>query len=271
MVSTGATGSVAVTTGADCTWTAVSNANSWITVTAGNERHRQRNRELRGGGEYGRRADQHSHDRGQDVYDLAGRQSHHRFDGYAAHDGWRPHHHPSTVIFRQGLDGYAGAVDRTISSMYAFETWNGGIGVTDPEGTNSFELKNDSEYEARPLVKFSGLTLPAGATITSATLTIHFSSWLETSPVVSGYYLSTPWDGAAKEKALNWKYRASSLEWATAGGGEFGSDLVANKSFSFDALKGSGDQARTVTLDPAVVQGMDRQSREQSRGPADAQ
>jgi Putative binding domain, N-terminal/Viral BACON domain len=155
------------------------------------------------------------------------------------------------VSFQQGVSGYTGGVDRTISSMYASENWNGGIGVTDPAG-NTLELKNDAEYEAHPLIRFGGISIPANATVVSATLTITFDTWIDTSPTVTGYYLAAPWNATAKASGLNWKNRDTGAVWAVPGTG--GSDLVAGKAFTFTGFQSSGRQAKTVQLDPAVVQ-----------------
>ena len=152
------------------------------------------------------------------------------------------------------MNGYVGTADRTISSLYATESWNGGVGLTDPDGT-TLELKNDSEYESRPLIRFGAIGIPAGATVASATLTITFTNWLETSPVVTGYYLATPWNGTAKAAGLNWKNRDTGATWAVPGARGVGSDLIAGKTFSIKGFQSIGRQVKTVDLDPLVVQG----------------
>jgi hypothetical protein len=161
---------------------------------------------------------------------------------------------PRTVSFRQGVSGYTGTLDRNISTMYIGYSWNNGIGVTDPNGTTIF-IKNDTEFEARGLIRFTGLNVPAGATVISATLTITFANWwIDTPPVLTGYYLNTPWNGTAAQAGLNWKNRDTSTLWAVPGAKGMGSDLVANQSFTFAPIPLNGDMTQTVTLDPAVVQ-----------------
>ena len=158
---------------------------------------------------------------------------------------------PVTVTFRQGSNKYAGALERTINSMYANESWNRGVGFT--EAGTTLDLKNDSDYEARPLLRFSGLALPPGSHVTSAQVTLTFTNWHLNNPIVTGYYLAKPWNGQST-LSVNWKYYDSTAPWALPGASGIGSDVIAGRTFVIGGFSANGDQSKTIDLDPAVVQ-----------------
>ena len=69
--ASGGSGSVGVTAGTGCAWTAVSNA-AWITITSGASGIGQRDGELLGGGQHGHGAHRDDDDRGPDVHGEPG-------------------------------------------------------------------------------------------------------------------------------------------------------------------------------------------------------
>jgi hypothetical protein len=157
------------------------------------------------------------------------------------------------VTYQQGANGYTGAGERDISSLYANQSWNGGVGVTDVAGSQQLELKNDSGYEARALLRFTGISIPAGTKVVSATLTITLVSWLSPSPSITGYYLLEPWDGTSTS-TVNWKYYNTTKMWQISGAYGNGTDVAAGKTFTIGGITGNGTQVLSATLDPATVQ-----------------
>jgi|GEM_PF-370631 len=163
----------------------------------------------------------------------------------------------STASFQQGVGGYTGTLDANISNQYI--EWNDN-GVTETTGVLRSYIKADSSnptYEKRALIKFANLTLPEGATVTSANLTLVVTDWESgynniPSTILRGYYLNTPWNINAKN--LGWLYRDDpSVAWSAEGGKGTG-DVISGKSFTISGFNASGDQTKTVALDPNVIQ-----------------
>src|ERR1700740_3748740 len=87
-------------------------------------------------------------------------------------------HADSTVTFQNGVNGYSGAKDFSINTQYS--QYNGGNGVRwtgNPE-LGCYSTTGDGAYSARYLLKFGGLTVPAGSTVVSATLTLSVDAWI---------------------------------------------------------------------------------------------
>lgn len=157
---------------------------------------------------------------------------------------------PVTVIFRQGRSGYAGARDVTISTQYLDST--GGEGLTYPTGDlGCFAVAGSGGYEKRTLLRFGDLTLPPGAKVKSAKLTVRAVTW-DSGFSVHGTYAATAWNASAS--VLGWIHRDVGLTWAVPGAGGVGTDRIAGKGFTLSGFKGTGEQSKTVALDPAVVQ-----------------
>jgi len=147
----------------------------------------------------------------------------------------------ATVSFVNGVNGYAGTRDVSISTQYSPN------GVTTTTGElMAWKISGASGYEERSLVRFDGLALPTGARVTSASLALTFDNW-STGFAVTGGYVASAWNPASS--ALGWVNRDDGAVWATPGG-----DVTAGNSVLFSAFAGSGDEAKTVALDPAVVQ-----------------
>jgi hypothetical protein len=157
----------------------------------------------------------------------------------------------TVVRFQQGVNGYRGTQDRSISNIYA--QWNGGEGITDVEGHTVY-MEDDGTFQSRGLIRFGGINLPPGAVVLSATVTMRFTNWRQNVPPLTGYYIRAAWNGATT-KTVSWKRRDTGLLWAAGGASAMGSDLLAGKSFTITGLTAAGDQTKTFALDPAVVQG----------------
>ncbi len=155
-----------------------------------------------------------------------------------------------TVSFRTGVAGYAGTRDVSVSTLYADEAWNGGHGATFPTGEMPcYEVTGPGGYEARAWLRFDGVTLPAGAKVKSATLTLAFDTW-DAGFTIRGRYLQGGWSPTK----ITWLLRDLGLPWASPGAGGDGTDVVAGKSFTFSGFSASGLDVLSVALDPSVVQ-----------------
>ena len=83
----------------------------------------------------------------------------------------------TTLTFQNGVNGYLGAQDISINTQYS--QYNGGNGVQwrgAPE-LGCYTTTGSGSYTARYLLKFEGLSIPAGSQVVSATLAISFDSW----------------------------------------------------------------------------------------------
>jgi hypothetical protein len=149
------------------------------------------------------------------------------------------------ATFRNGVGGYIGTQDLTITNQ------TGGNGVTQRAGyLYPIKVSAPTVYEKEAFVRFTALTLPAGAQIQSATLTLVFDS-TSAAYSVRGRYLSAPWNYASG--ALGWLNRNLATPWTTPGAKGDGSDVVAGKSFVMGTFM-VGVQTKTIVLDPAIVQ-----------------
>ncbi len=130
----------------------------------------------------------------------------------------------------------------------------GGNGEADRSSAElgCWHLPGPDGYQSQPLLRFTGLTLPRGARVTSATLRLVFASW-DSDFTVRGHYLTTAWDpGSAR---FGWLNRDADHAWAKPGAGGQGTDVVAGRSFAITAWQGRGVEVQTVALDVDVVQG----------------
>jgi uncharacterized protein YjdB len=158
----------------------------------------------------------------------------------------------TTFTFQNGVNGYSGAKDISINTQYS--QYNGGNGTQwrgDPE-LGCYTTTGSGAYSVRYLLKFGGLSIPAGSSVISATLTISLDSWNPGSGNITGFYLKNIWD--ANSNNLGWLHRDASNNWAAAGASSAGVDTVAGKTFQVPALKPVGPQTVTIPLDRNQVQ-----------------
>ncbi|CAK0762723.1 hypothetical protein CCP3SC5AM1_3230001 [Gammaproteobacteria bacterium] len=125
-------------------------------------------------------------------------------------------------------------------------SWNSFNGTTYKRG--GYRVANGS-YQARGLLRFDNLSLPTGATLTRATLTLTVGTWT-TGFKILGYYLKSTWDPTSSK--LGWHNRMTSLTWIGDGAGT--KNVRPNPPFALTNFKGSGNELRTVDLDLSVVQ-----------------
>jgi hypothetical protein len=158
-----------------------------------------------------------------------------------------------TVSFQQGVNGYSGAQDRSITNIYA--QYNNGQGITDVNGSG-LDIRNtqaQKQYQSRALLRFGGLSLPTGATVTSAQLIITLTNWSASPGALTGYYLLSPWN-ATSTSTVNWLWRDTGVPWAALGASGVGTDIIAQKAFQISGFTTNGDRTLTIDLDPAIVQ-----------------
>jgi hypothetical protein len=150
-----------------------------------------------------------------------------------------------TLSFTQGVSGYAGAQDGSISNLNYSASSN-------PTGTAY--KSNDTlyvyalDYTTKALLKFDISQVPSTARVTAASLDVTFESWSNPQTVL-GSYVETPWSLAAS--AFGWTQGGSGSAWGTPGIGP--SDLLA-PTFAIAGINASGYQRRTIGLDTATVQ-----------------
>lgn len=152
---------------------------------------------------------------------------------------------PGVLTFQQGTNGYNGGSSATITNMYTSFAWNGGVGTTYRE---SSEHLSRTGLKTGVLIRFDQLSIPAGKSVVSATLTVTVNNWTAGS-VATLQYLKTAWD--INYASLGWSSASAATKWAVAGATGAGSDLLAGSATA--PLKGNGDQVVTIPLDPALV------------------
>ncbi|MEZ5404532.1 MAG: DNRLRE domain-containing protein [Bryobacteraceae bacterium] len=149
------------------------------------------------------------------------------------------------ITWQQGVSGYSGEAAATITSQYLASS--GGNGYT-YFNTYILALRNSS-YEARGLLRFDGLSLPAGATVARARLSVTLT-YADPNAALSAYYLASPWD---LFPALGWKNRTATASWAAPGAG--GAADRTGQPVVFPHPTARSNEVLTVDLDPAIVQG----------------
>lgn len=162
---------------------------------------------------------------------------------------------PTTTSYQQGVNGYTGTTDVTISTQYA--QYTGGNGTTTFNGTQlgAWETTGSGSYVIQSLIRFADLGIPASAVVSWATLTLSVDTW-SANPIIRGYYLLAPWSGTpgSSTTQLGWLRRGDGSNWNTSGGRGQGTDVIAGKSFQLPGIAASGQQTITIQLDPEVVQ-----------------
>ncbi|MFO0756309.1 MAG: DNRLRE domain-containing protein [Byssovorax sp.] len=161
---------------------------------------------------------------------------------------------PITVSFQQGVNGYTGGVDVTISTQ-SRAAWNNNNGTLFKAAQLYVQDTSNvtGGFTGKGIVRFNNLGLPTNAVVISATLTLTFATY---SPNfnATGRYLLASWDPNAPQYKLGWANRDATHLWTVPGAGGDGSDLVATKSFAISTATTGASQVRTVNLDNDVVQ-----------------
>jgi hypothetical protein len=159
------------------------------------------------------------------------------------------------ATFQQGLNGYTGTTDASITTQNA--QFTGGNGLTDFTSSQMglYQLSGTGGYAVQDLIRFGNLGIAAGSQAVAATLTLSVDSWVANS-TIRGYYLLAPWSATpgSDSSQLGWIHRGGGQDWNTPGALGQGTDVVAGKSFLVPGIQAVGAQSITVNLDLAVVQ-----------------
>lgn len=150
-----------------------------------------------------------------------------------------------TLTFTQGVNGYSGVQDASISSLGYASTGN-------PVGTlyksNDMLYTYALDYTTKALIRFDVSAVPASAVVTAAKLDLTFESWLGPQ-TLNGYFLKTPWNYGSS--ALGWTNGGAGSAWTTPG---IGLADTQGPAWQFVAIGSTGFQRRSVTLDVGSVQ-----------------
>jgi hypothetical protein len=164
---------------------------------------------------------------------------------------------PTTVTYKQGTNGYTSGKSVNISTMSA-DGSNGFNGTTFDDAVEwcigDLPAQN---YNISPLMKYENLNIPAGSTVTAASLTCTFVSWSEQGQYVVGRYVKVPWTTSfgAGGAGVGWMRRDTGTPWSVAGARGQGTDVHTGKSFTMGPINANGKQVHASPLDLSVVQG----------------
>ena len=145
----------------------------------------------------------------------------------------------------QGVSGYTGAQDASISNLYYSSSSN-------PTGT--VYKSNDTlyvyalDYTTKALLKFDVSHIPSSATVTAASLDVTFESWSNPQTVIAAF-LKTAWNPTSA--AFGWTQSGSGAAWGAPG--LSGADLLGS-TFMIGSINASGYQRRNIGLDTSTVQ-----------------
>jgi hypothetical protein len=159
----------------------------------------------------------------------------------------------NSSTYQQGVGGYAGTVDVSLdNNIFGWNNNNGNSNVTNGNRLCWSDAVGPSKVY---LLKFTSLGL-SEVQVTSATLDLTLINW-SGAPVLTGTYLSRAWNPAGVNSptyGFGWSNCAIGQAWGDLGASGSGSDYLAGLSFSIAGVNSSGQQAKSVALDPAVVQ-----------------
>jgi hypothetical protein len=130
----------------------------------------------------------------------------------------------ATVSFQQGTDGYTGARDTYLRQ--ANPTYN--YGVATPLLVDSDE-PNSSSNDASPLLYWDISSIPAGSTISSASITVNVQNVTDATPGFNLYDMTRAWtegtgNGSATGNGATWNTYDGSNAWPGGAGGAGAAD-----------------------------------------------
>src|SRR5262249_51814576 len=128
-------------------------------------------------------------------------------------------------MFQQGVNGYTGTTDASITTQYAQYTGGNGATQFTSSDLNVWQTTGSGAYTMESLLRFGSLGIPSNATVTSATLTLGVYTW-DANPVIRGYYVLAPWSGTpgSNDNQLGWLHRGTGQNWNTPGALGLGTD-----------------------------------------------
>jgi hypothetical protein len=150
-----------------------------------------------------------------------------------------------TSTFQAGVNNYRGTIDGSIARVF------GAMSSTDLGAQTAWIARYTAmPLESEALVKFTNLSLPPGAVITRASLTLTFRDFVG-GHRLRGHYVMNSWSPAF----VGWFRRDSGASWSLPGAKRSGVDISATPAFVDNSWNGSGTVRRTYALDAATVQG----------------
>src|SRR4051812_43052365 len=87
-------------------------------------------------------------------------------------------HADTTFTYQNGVNGYSGGKDFSINTQYAQYNGGNGIAWTGESELAAYTVSGSGGYTVRYLLRFGGLTIPAGSHVVSASLTIPPDAWI---------------------------------------------------------------------------------------------
>src|SRR5262249_36054119 len=125
---------------------------------------------------------------------------------------------PVTVTYQQGVNGYTGTNDVSITNQNAQFTEGNGLTDFTSGQMGLYQLAGSGAFTVEDLIRFSALGIPTGATVSSAKLTLSVEDWSGT-PTIRGYYVLAPWSATpgANSRQLGWLHRGTGQDWNTSG------------------------------------------------------
>jgi len=149
-----------------------------------------------------------------------------------------------TSTFTQGVNGYSGVTDASISDLY--------YSSRNPTGTvykvNDLLYTYALDYTTKALIRFDVSQVPASANVVSAKLDFTFESWTGPQTLI-GSYLSTPWTYTSA--SFGWTGAGTGSAWAVPG---IGTGDVTGPALKVLGIDASGYQRKSIALDAASVQ-----------------
>lgn len=147
-----------------------------------------------------------------------------------------------TGIFTS-IHSFAASVALLPSESFRFGT----IVPHDPSFLSVYNVGSDNNIQ-HSIIRFDFSSIPNGATIDSATLTLTCFpfGYSQASGMQSDIYaVAVPWDSMA-----DWFYSYASVPWSTAGGDVTGSSYATNNSVIFDSVgnKATWDVSNLVSI-----------------------
>lgn len=150
-----------------------------------------------------------------------------------------------TLTFTQGVNGYTGVQDASISNL-SYTAAANPVGTT--YKTNDQLYTYTLDYTTKGLIRFDVSQIPTTATVTAAKLDVTFESWVGPQ-TLNGNFLKTPWSYTSS--SLGWSSGGAGVAWTTPG---IGAADTQGPSFQFISIGATGYQRKSVVLDAASVQ-----------------
>jgi hypothetical protein len=149
-----------------------------------------------------------------------------------------------TVTLAEGVNGYGGVTDASISNLYYSASDPNGTSYTTGDELYAYTL----DYTTKALIKFDLSQIPATASVVSASLALTIESWVNPQTLI-GNFVSKPWNDGSS--SFGWSDTGTGAAWSTPG---IGSADLQGPTFQITGINSSGYQRKTIALDATTVQ-----------------